>query len=72
MNHPILAKKSNLVLINKKGTSQLIDFAILASHGVNMKEKEKIDKYLDLARELKKRWKVIAIPIVAGALGMVP
>ena len=37
-----------------------------------MKETEKIDKYLDLARELKKLWnmKVIVILIVVGAFGM--
>ena len=38
-----------------------------------MKESEKNDKYLDLARELKKQWnmKVTVIPIVIGALGTV-
>ena len=38
-----------------------------------MKECEKKDKYLDLARELKKLWnmKVTIIPIVIGALGTV-
>ena len=32
------------------------------------------DKYLDLVRELKKLWnmKVVVIPIIIGALGMVP
>ena len=35
-----------------------------------MKESEKIDKYLDLARELKKLWnmKVMVIPIIVGFL----
>ena len=39
-----------------------------------MRESEKIDKYLDPARELKKPWnmKVTVIPIVLGALGMIP
>ncbi len=39
-----------------------------------MKESKKIDKYLDLARKLKKLWnmKVMVILIVIGALGMVP
>ena len=34
---------------------------------------EKKDKYLDLARELKKLWnmKVMTVPIVIGALGTV-
>ena len=38
-----------------------------------MKECEKRDKYLDLARELKKLWnmKVTIIPIVVGAFGTV-
>ena len=38
-----------------------------------MKESELKDNYLDLARELKKRWdiKVTVIPIVTGAFGKV-
>ena len=34
---------------------------------------EKVDKYQDLAREIKRLWKVEArvIPIVIGALGMI-
>ena len=38
-----------------------------------MKESGKIDKYQDLARELKKLWnmKVMIIPIAIGALGTV-
>ena len=38
-----------------------------------MKESEKRDMYLNLARKLKKLWimKVTVIPIVIGALGMV-
>ena len=43
-------------------------------HTLKIKESEKIDKYLNLARELKKQWnmKVTVIPIVVGALGSVP
>ena len=39
-----------------------------------MNETEKIDNYLDLARELKKLWnmKVTVIPIVVSTLGVVP
>ena len=38
-----------------------------------MKESEKRDKYVDLARELKKLWntKAMVMPIVIGALGTV-
>ena len=41
---------------------------------VKLKENEKKDKYLDLARELKKQWnmKVTVIPIVIGTLGKSP
>ena len=50
-----------------------MDFAILADQRVKLKESEKINKYLDLARELKKLWKmkVTVIPIVISALGVV-
>ena len=39
-----------------------------------MKESRKIDKYLDLARELKKLWnmRVMELPVIVGTLGMVP
>ena len=42
-------------------------------HRIKPKECEKKDKYLDLARELKKLWnmKVAIVPIVIGALGTV-
>ena len=42
-------------------------------HRINLKESEKKDKYLDLARELKKLWnmKVTIVPIVIGALGKI-
>ena len=34
-----------------------MDFPIATDHRVKIKEREKIDKYLDLARELKKKKK---------------
>ena len=50
-----------------------MDFAVQADHKVKLKESQKRDKYLDLARELKKLWNIIVtvIPIVIGALGIV-
>ena len=41
----------------------------MADYRVNLKEREKKEKYMDLARELKKQWnmKVTVIPIVIGA-----
>ena len=50
-----------------------MDFAIPTDHWVKLKESEKRDKYLDLARELKKLWnmKVTVQPIDIGALSTV-
>ena len=44
------------------------------NHREKIKENKKRDKYLDLARELKKLWnlKVTVIPIITGELGTVP
>ena len=51
----------------KKRTLKIVDFAVPSDHRVKLKES---DKYLDLARELKKLWnmKVSVIPIVISAL----
>ena len=50
-----------------------MDFAILADHRIKLKECEKKDKYLDLARELKKlrNMKVTIMPIVIRAFGTI-
>ena len=57
----------------RKRTSKIVDFAVPADHRIKLKECEKRDKYLDLARELKKLWNmpVTFIPIVIGAFGTV-
>ena len=51
----------------------MLDFAVPADYSIKPKEYEKKDKYLDLARELKKLWnmKVTIIPIVIGAFATV-
>ena len=58
---------------NNYRTCRITDFAVPTDHRVKLKESEKKDKYLDLARELKKlrNIKVTFIPIVIGALGTV-
>ena len=38
----------------KKRTCKIFDFAVPADHRIKLKESEKKDKYLDLAREFKK------------------
>ena len=50
-----------------------MDFAVPADHRVKLKESEKKDKYLDLARELKKlgNKKVTFIPIIICVFGTV-
>ena len=57
----------------KKRICKIVDFAVPANHRINLKECEKKDKYLDLARELKKLWnmKVTIVPIVIGAFGTI-
>ena len=51
----------------------MVDVAVLVDHRVKLKKADKKDKYLDLARELKKLWnmKVTFTPIVIGPLGTV-
>ena len=73
-DHLISARRPDLIIINKKKKiCKIVDFAELADHRIKLKECEKRDKYLDLARELKKLWnmKVIIISIVIGAFGTV-
>ena len=56
--------------LQKKGTYRIVDFAVFGDHSVKLKESEKKDKYLDLARELKTLWNMkVMFIIVIGALG---
>ena len=51
-----------------------MDFVVSVDNIVKMKENGKGDKSLDRTREARKLWKmkVTVIPIVIGALGMIP
>ena len=51
-----------------------MDVDAQGDHRVNLKEGEMRDRYLYLARELKKIWnmEVTVIPVVKGALGTIP
>ena len=54
-DHLIPASSPDLIIINKKKRIyKIANFAVPADHRINLKESEKKDKYLDLARELKK------------------
>ena len=73
-DHLISARRPDLIIIRRRRrTYRIVDFVVLADHWVKLKESEKKDKYIDLARELKKLWniKVAIIPIVIGALGTI-
>ena len=73
-DHLIPARRPDLIIINKrKEICKIVDFAVPADHRINLKESEKKDNYLDLARELKKLWnmKITIVPIVIGPLGTV-
>ena len=73
-DHLISARRPDLIIINKKKRiCKIVDIAFLADHRIKLKECEKKDKYLNLARELKKKWnmKVTIVPTVIGAFGTV-
>ena len=57
-DHLISAKRPDLIIINnkKKRICKIAHFAVPADHRIKLKECEKKDKYLNLARELKKTW----------------
>ena len=76
MDHLISARWPDQIIINKKKkeeTCKIVDFAVPADHRRKLTECEKKDKWLDLARELKKLWnmKVTIIQIVIGTFGIV-
>ena len=71
-----LIRRPDLIIFKKKKKKKIckiVDFAVPVDHRINLKESEKKDKYLDLARELKKLWnmKVTIVPIVIGASGTI-
>ena len=76
-NHLIPARKPDLVLIKKKEKERnfchLRDFIVLAEYRMKMKDKEKIKKYFNFARDQENLWimKVTVIPITVGTLGTV-
>ena len=55
----------------KKRICQIVDFIIRADSRVKVKESEKGDKYLDLARELKKLWNM-KVTVIQGAYDKFP
>ena len=73
--HDIEARRPDFILINKEDNNCfIVDFAIPYDTRVEQKEKEKVEKYQDLKRELQKIWniKMKVLPEVMGALGTPP
>ncbi|KAL1446402.1 hypothetical protein WDU94_005646 [Cyamophila willieti] len=71
----INANKPDIIVKNRKEkTCLIIDVAVPADSNIGKKEAEKKLKYRDLAIEIERMWnmKVTIIPVVIGALGVVP
>ena len=69
-DHLISARRPDLIIKKKKKkrTYKIVNFAVPTDHRIKLKECEKKDEYLDLARELKKllNMQVTIISIVIG------
>ena len=73
-DHITEAQTPDLVVFYKERFCKIIDFAVPGDSRIEEKEKDKIEKYQDLGRELQKIWnvKVNIIPLVVGSLGAIP
>ena len=74
-DHVIKAQRLDLVVADKKERScKITDFAVPGDSRIEEKEKDKIEKYQELGRELQKIWNVEVkiIPLVVGSLGAIP
>ena len=71
----IEARRPDLILVDKKAElCVIIDVAIPGDCRIHEKETEKIEKYQNSKRELKRLWslkKVEVVPVVVGALGCI-
>ena len=73
-HHVKEARRPDLVLVDKKERiCKVTDFAVPGDSRTEEKEKDKLEKYQDLGRELQKIWnvKVKIIPLVVGSLGAI-
>ena len=68
----IEARRPDIIVIDKKGRKGIIiDIAVPADVRVGGKEREKVEKYQDLKREIARLWKLKmaeVVPVVIGAL----
>ena len=74
-NHVIEARRPDLVVVDKKEIScKIIYLAVSGGVIIEEKEKDKIEKYQDLGRELQKIWnaKLKIIPLVVSSFVTIP
>ena len=74
-DHVIEARRPDLVVADKKERiCKIIGFAVTGDSRTEEKEKDKIEKYQDLRRELQKILNVNGkiSPLVVGPLGAIP
>jgi hypothetical protein len=70
----IESRRPDIVFVDKNDSScTVIDIAVPGDCRVASKESQKIEKYHDIAREIRRLWKVdvTVIPVVVGELGTV-
>ena len=74
-DHIVEAWRPDLVVVHKKERScKIIDFAVPGGSRIEQKEKDKIEQYQELGRELQKilNVKVKIIPLAVCSLGAIP
>ena len=74
-DHVMEARRPDLIVVNKKERScKIIDFVVPGDSSIEEKEKDKIEKYQDLASKLQKIWNVAVkiIPLVVASLVALP
>ena len=64
-DHVIEAWRPDLVVVDKEGSCEITGFAVPGDTRIEEKEKDKVEKYQDLGKELQKIWnvKVKIIPL---------
>ena len=71
----IKERRPDLVVVDKeKRLCQIVDFAIPYDTKIMEREIDKITKYQDIAREIRRLWNVKTqiVPLVIGTLGSMP
>ena len=71
----IKARRPDVIVIHKeKKEALIVDIAVPVDTRIAEKELEKVEKYQDLKREIKRLWELRCakvVPVVIGALGSV-